>query len=59
VIANESEIVALNLKDGGILWSQPVPSPPVPWGLAVDRNGCVIVTLEDGQVLCIGRRRQA
>jgi outer membrane protein assembly factor BamB len=59
VIANESEIVALSLKDGGKLWSQPVPSRPVEWGLAVDRDGCVIVTLENGQVMCFGSRRQA
>ncbi len=58
VIANESEIVALSLKDGGILWSQPLPSSPVPWGLAVDRNGNVVVSLENGQVLCFGSRRQ-
>lgn len=48
------EIVVLNLQDGGILWSQPVPSPPVPWGLAVDRDGRIVVTLEDGRVLCFG-----
>jgi outer membrane protein assembly factor BamB len=58
VIANKSEIVALSLKDGGILWSQPVSSSPVPWGLAVDRNGNVVVSLENGQVLCFGSRRQ-
>ena len=55
VIANRTEIVALSLKDGGILWSQPVPSPPVLWGLAVDRNGRIIVTLEDGKVMCFGK----
>lgn len=59
VIANESEIVALSLRDGGILWSQPVSSSPVPWGLAVDRNGNVIVSLENGQVWCFGSGRQA
>ncbi|MHC4087791.1 MAG: outer membrane protein assembly factor BamB family protein [Planctomycetota bacterium] len=59
VVANRKEIVALDLKDGEVLWSQPVSSPPVPWGLAVDRNGNVIVSLENGQVLCFGSRRQA
>jgi len=56
VVAKKSEVVALNLQDGRILWSQPVPSAPVPWGLAVDPDGRVIVTLEDGQLLCFGRR---
>jgi outer membrane protein assembly factor BamB len=59
VIANRTEIVALDFKNGEVLWSQPVPSPPVPWGLAVDRNGNVVVSLENGQVLCFGSRRQA
>jgi len=47
----------LNLQDGKMLWSQSVPSAPVPWGLAVDRDGRVVVTLEDGQVLCFGREK--
>jgi len=59
IIANESKIVALSLNDGVELWSQPVPSSPVPWGLAIDRNGNVVVSLENGQVLCFGSRRQA
>ena len=56
VIANKSEIVTLNLKDGGVLWTEAVPSAPVLWGLAVDRNGRTVVTLEDGQILCFGQR---
>ncbi|NQT02925.1 MAG: hypothetical protein HQ580_12935, partial [Planctomycetes bacterium] len=54
VVAKKSEIVALNLKDGSVLWSENISSSPVNWGLAVDRDGRVIVTLEDGQVLCFG-----
>ena len=54
VVACKSEIVALDLQNGKVLWKQPVPTAPVPWGLAVDRNGRAIVTLEDGQVLCLG-----
>jgi len=55
VVAKESEIVALNLKDGRALWSGPLPAAPVTWGLAIDGNSRIIVTLEDGQVLCFGR----
>ena len=55
VVASRSEIVALDLNDGRILWSQPLPSAPVTWGLAIDCNGRVIVTLEDGKILCFGR----
>jgi outer membrane protein assembly factor BamB len=54
LIAGKSEIVALNLKDGTRLWSETLPASPVPWGLAVDRNGRAVVTLEDGQILCFG-----
>ena len=56
LVGRKSEIVALNPKNGKILWSQPVPSAPVTWGLAVDRDGRVIVTLKDGQVLCFGQK---
>ena len=56
VVAKKSEIVALNLKDGNILWSENLPSAPVSWGLAVDRDGRVIVALEDGQILCFDEK---
>ena len=59
VVAKKSEIVALNLKDGSVLWSEDVPSTPVNWGLAVDRDGRVIVTLENGQILCFGETNYA
>jgi outer membrane protein assembly factor BamB len=55
VIANASELAALDLKDGHVLWQQSLPAPIVPWGLAVDRDGRVLATLEDGQVLCFAR----
>jgi len=54
VIGEKSKIVVLNLKNGKVLWTRPVPSPPVLWGLAVDANGRIIVTLEDGKVMCFG-----
>jgi outer membrane protein assembly factor BamB len=55
VVAGKSEVAALNIKDGKVLWSQPLPVPAVTWGLAVDCEGRVIVTLENGQVLCFGQ----
>jgi len=58
VVAKESEIVALNLKDGKILWSEPVPSTPIPWGLAIDRDGHIIATLKNGHVMCFGHQEQ-
>ena len=54
VVARDKQIVALNLADGKVLWSQPLPGSPVTWGVAVDRNGRVLVTLKDGRILCFG-----
>ncbi len=56
VIADASQVTALELRSGKRLWSQTLPSAPVPWGMAVNGTGRVILTLVDGQVLCIGRR---
>jgi hypothetical protein len=55
LVGTKSQVVALNLADGKVLWSQPTPAAPVPWGLAVDRDGRVIVSLENGKVLCFGK----
>jgi outer membrane protein assembly factor BamB len=57
VMATKSEITALDLNDGSVRWTRPLPAGPVPWGLAVDREGRAIVTLEDGQILCFGANR--
>ncbi|UCD49943.1 MAG: PQQ-binding-like beta-propeller repeat protein, partial [Phycisphaerales bacterium] len=54
LVATESKLVALDLSDGRTVWTQQLPAAPVPWGLAVDRAGRVIVTLKDGHVLCFG-----
>ena len=52
-----ASIEALDIQSGKRLWrwSPQLPSSPVPWGLAVDRDGRIMVTLEDGQVLCFGQ----
>lgn len=54
VIADASKVRAFALASGQELWQQSLPASPVPWGLAVDRNGHVILTLVDGRVLCVG-----
>lgn len=54
IIAREAELRAVDLEGGEDLWVQPLPAPPVRWGLAVDRAGRCLVTLEDGRVLCFG-----
>ncbi|MBN2271758.1 MAG: PQQ-binding-like beta-propeller repeat protein [Sedimentisphaerales bacterium] len=55
VLAGKTRVAAVNLGDGAVLWSEPLPGPAVTWGLAVDRDGRVIVTLEDGKVVCLGQ----
>lgn len=54
VVVTHTRIIARNIQDGSVLWTHPLPAAPVPWGLAVDREGRVIVTLRDGQVVCFG-----
>lgn len=47
-------VVALRPDDGRTLWRQRLPAPTVSWGVCIDRQGRVIVTLVDGRVLCLG-----
>jgi outer membrane protein assembly factor BamB len=57
LLATDTELVAVNPADGQVCWRQPLPQPPVPWGLAVDAAGRAIVTLTNGKVLCFGGQR--
>jgi outer membrane protein assembly factor BamB len=41
--------------DSTELWKQPLPSEPVRWGIALDAQGRIIVTLYSGEVLCFGK----
>ena len=59
VIADSRRVAAVELRSGRRLWSQTLPCAPVPWGMAVDRTGRVILTLADGQVISVGERREA
>jgi hypothetical protein len=40
-------------RDGQSLWTSPLPSPPVRWGVSLTGKHCT-VTLSDGQVVCFG-----
>ena len=46
------QVVALAAQDGARLWSQALPAAPVPWGVLVDAAGRVVITLQDGGVVC-------
>jgi len=54
IVATPTEIIAVSVQDGKVLWKQKLPAAPVPWGIAISRDGKVIVTLEGGRVLCFG-----
>ncbi len=56
VVARASELAAYSIQDGKTLWSQTLPGVPVPWGLALDRAGRIVVSLEGGQIVCFGGR---
>ena len=54
IVATAKEVTAWAIADGAVLWTFPLPSPPVPWGLAPNRDGRIIVTLRDGTLLGLG-----
>lgn len=49
-------LCAIDLADGKLLWKQSLPAEPVAWGLAVDREGQLFVTLLDGRVVGIAKQ---
>jgi outer membrane protein assembly factor BamB len=48
----QAHLIALTVADGTTVWSQPLPSAAVPWGVLVDRDGRVLVSLQDGRLVC-------
>lgn len=51
----ENVLRLLDVKTGKAIWTKTLPTRPASWGLAVDRQGQILVTLSDGQVLCYGK----
>ncbi|MBI5722935.1 MAG: hypothetical protein HZA50_03175 [Planctomycetes bacterium] len=49
-------IAILSLNDGTILWQEELPASPVWWGVALDREGSLIIAMKDGSILCYGRK---
>ena len=44
-------ITAFDLKDGGQLWEFPLETHPVNFGIAVDRDGRIILALRNGKII--------
>jgi outer membrane protein assembly factor BamB len=55
--ASRWAVVMLDPKDGEVLWREALPSRPLTGGLLVDRDGQVIVVLENGKVISFGREK--
>jgi outer membrane protein assembly factor BamB len=55
--AGEFWAVTATKPDGGDVWARPLPGEPVRWGVALDGQGRIVVTLRTGQVLCLGKRQ--
>ncbi len=55
-IKTTSGISAFDLKTGRQLWLHSLPAEPSGWGIAINRDGKVIVSLQDGRVVCFGAR---
>ncbi len=49
-----AQLAAMSLKDGSLLWQQALDALPVKAGIALDGKQRILVTLEDGQLLCFG-----
>jgi outer membrane protein assembly factor BamB len=50
-------VVLLDPKDGKVLWRDNLPSRPFSGGLLIDRDGQIVVVLENGQIICFGKEK--
>ncbi len=49
-------VAAFDKQQGRRLWQHEILGTPLPDGLLVDRDGQVVVTMLDGNLLCLGKR---
>ncbi len=47
-------LLSFDRESGAVMWAQQLPALCTPWGIAVDRDGRVILTLVDGRVMAFG-----
>jgi len=47
----------LAAEDGRLLWERGLPGAATTGALLVDREGRIVICLEDGRVVCLGARR--
>ena len=51
--ARSAFLAAVDLKDGTDVWSKQLPASVVKGGTAIDGEGRIVVSLENGQVVCL------
>lgn len=51
-------VIWISRKTGEMLWEHRLESRPLSGGLLIDGDGQMIVTLEDGKLVCIGREKR-
>jgi len=49
-------LTALDPTDGKQIWARALPANPVLWGAAIDHAARIAVALDDGRVLCFGKK---
>jgi len=47
-------IAAFDIRNGQQFWRHSLSAGAVAWGLAIDRQGQILVALRDGRVICLG-----
>ena len=46
------QIICADMPTGVILWNHQLPGKPIQHGLATDSDGRIIISLEDGSIVC-------
>ena len=52
--ADSSFLAAVKIEDGKQIWREALPGPVVKGGTAVNHEGQIMVSLENGKILCFG-----
>ncbi len=56
-IRSDWHVFALDPRNGDKLWEHRLSGPALPGGLCIDRDGRILVVLEDGRLECLAKRK--
>lgn len=51
-------VIACDADDGSVLWRKPLDAMPLRWGIAADADGRVLITLQNGDVVCLAESKE-